>query len=49
MEMVGRSHEVRYIGQMRNGMWLAFTAAAVNQVRIANIEATMSQIPILRG
>lgn len=39
MKTVGGARKLRYIGQRRNAMWLAFTATAFNLVRMANIEA----------
>ena len=42
MKTVGGGRKLRYIGRQRNGMWLTFTAAAFNLVRMANIEAGRS-------
>jgi len=42
MKTVGGGRKLRYIGKQRNGMWLTFTAAAFNLVRMANIEAALS-------
>jgi hypothetical protein len=42
MKTVGGGRKLRYIGKKRNGMWLTFTAAAFNLVRMANIEAALS-------
>jgi transposase len=42
MKTVGGGRKLRYIGKKRNAMWLTFTAAAFNLVRMANIEAAMS-------
>lgn len=38
MKTVGGGRKLRYIGKKRNAMWLTFTAAAFNLVRMANIE-----------
>jgi transposase len=42
MKTVGGGRKLRYIGKKRNRMWLTFTAAAFNLVRMANIEAALS-------
>ena len=42
MKTVGGARKLRYIGTKRNAMWLTFTAAAFNLVRMANIEAATS-------
>ncbi len=42
MKTVGGGRKLRYIGNKRNGMWLTFTAVAVNLVRLANIQAELS-------
>lgn len=42
MKTVGGGRKLRFIGKKRNGMWLTFTAAAFNLVRMANIEVTVS-------
>jgi transposase len=41
MKTVGGGRKLRYIGTKRNAMWLTFTAAAFNLVRMANIEAAL--------
>jgi len=42
MKTVGGGRKLRYIGKKRNAMWLTFTAAAFNLVRMANIELATS-------
>jgi Transposase DDE domain len=42
MKTVDGGRKLRFIGTKRNDMWLTFTAAAFNLVRMANIEAALS-------